>query len=137
MRISCSKILDLVGVLDVQPLFRATGATHVGLVYDVLLDEVVASCEDYSRHAMVYKLIWMTFRGSRLSRRPVFVLSCRIYSDMLSAMASAGALCVITPSAVTLDAIEVAERERITLVVFVRRGERRLTVFSRGCVMIV
>lgn len=103
-----------------QPLFAATGACHAACLVD-LDGAYVATFEDVGRHNAVDKVI-----GSRVRARalPVaghaLVVSGRASFEIVQKAAVAGVPIVVSVSAATSLAIDVARRANVALVGFTR-----------------
>lgn len=134
--LSCREIMELVNFLNDQVLYKTTGATHVVLIYDLNFRRIVGIVEDYSRHAALYKSIGVLFRKNLISSIFVFILSFRIDCDLLSIIQTINVPCIISVSAITYDALDLAKRNNITLIGFARVHENRFNVYNEGIVKI-
>jgi len=109
-------------------LFRETGGVHSAAIH--LADRVVAFSEDIGRHTAVDK----TFGRAMLDRvhldRAVLLTSGRISAEMVITCALREVSVVVSRSAVTNLAIDLAERMGMTLVGFARG--RRMTVYTHA-----
>jgi len=128
LRVSCERLLELVDLLRAAPLHRATGATHSAVLPPIAGEEPPVLREDIGRHNAVDKAIGrLTLDGLSAEER-VLVTSGRISSDVVRKAAGVGIPVILSRSAPTGLAVELAERLGMTVVGFARGG--RLNVYS-------
>lgn len=109
-------------------LFRRTGGSHAAALGDG--KSILLRSEDIGRHNTVDKVIGREMiKGTDFAHR-VLLVSGRVSSEMLVKSTMAGIPMVVSRSAPTDKAIEIARRREVTLVGFLR-GDR-MTIYSRN-----
>lgn len=119
---SGSVILDAVKKLQTQPsIFRETGGTHgVFLISPV---DIVCFREDIGRHNAADKILGKCFQENIPLQDKALVSTGRISSEILLKVAKMSVPILVSRSAPTSLAVELAERLGVTLIGFAR-GER-------------
>jgi len=109
-------------------LFRATGGTHVVGVFGSSRREIFV--EDVSRHCAIDKAVGLCLKMGIPTEESVLVTSCRqTYSTMRKAV-NAGFKVVVSVSAPTKEAVDIARNFGITLIGFARDG--RFNVYANA-----
>ncbi len=109
-------------------LFRATGGTHVVGVFGSSRREIFV--EDVSRHCAIDKAVGLCLKMGIPTEESVLVTSCRqTYSTMRKAV-NAGFKVVVSVSAPTKEAVDIARSFGITLIGFAREG--RFNVYANA-----
>ena len=109
-------------------LFRATGGTHVVGVFGSSRREIFV--EDVSRHCAIDKAVGLCLKMGIPTEESVLVTSCRqTYSTMRKAV-NAGFEVVVSVSAPTKEAVDIARNFGITLIGFARDG--RFNVYANA-----
>ena len=107
------------GLVDVQPLQRATGATH-GAVWCAADGTIVRAREDVGRHNALDKLIGALLRDGADPTLGFALITSRASVEMVQKSATAGIAILAAVSAPTALAARVAENCGQTLVGFAR-----------------
>jgi FdhD protein len=110
-----------------QPVFDATGGTHVAGLFDGR-GRLLASSEDVGRHNALDKVIGQVLFEGKGGEAKVVVLSSRLSYEMVQKAAGLGVEIVAGASAPTSLAIELARELDITLIGFLRPG--RANIYS-------
>lgn len=116
-------------------LFARTGNMHsAGWIG---MDGGRLFAEDIGRHNALDKLIGKALYQNVNLAEGMILLSGRVPSDMMKKLMAAGAVMAASVSAPTLDSVQLAQEQRITLIGFARRGRMNIyTDFGRiggGC----
>lgn len=129
LRISPQVIHELLKeLLHSSQLFQLTGAVHsVALCSE---GQIIALSEDVARHNAIDKVVGQCLLKNISPKDKIIVVTGRISSEMLSKVAKLEVPILISKSAPTRLAVEMAEQLGITLVGFVRG--RRMNVYTRG-----
>jgi FdhD protein len=101
-------------------LFRMTGCVHGCAAADQ--HEILLFYEDLSRRNALEKLIGAMVREDMGSEGKMLIFSGRLAADMVLTAAVSGIRFLVAPSATTAAAVDLAERNGITLLAFVRGG---------------
>lgn len=117
--------LDVVGdimcLLDEKTsLFRETGGTHSMILFDLESREMTDVCEDTSRHACLDKLIGRALLERRDLSREGLAMSCRVTTTIMRKIICANIPIVMSRSATTASAVQLACEAGITLICFAR-----------------
>jgi FdhD protein len=110
-----------------QPLQRATGATHGAAWCDVSGD-ILCVREDVGRHNALDKLIGALARGREKPPEGFALVSSRASYEMVAKAARAGMQVLVAVSAPTTLAVELAGKSGLTLAGFARPG--RFSVYN-------
>lgn len=113
-------------ILHSSQIFQMTGAVHTVALCNP--EEILALAEDVARHNAVDKLVGYCLLNNISPKDKVIISTGRISSEMLSKVAKLEIPILISKSAPTSLAVEMAEKLGITLVGFVRG--RRMNVYS-------
>lgn len=108
--------------------FKDTGGTHSAAAYDPADRDLIAFAEDLGRHNAVDKVIGAAIRRGIDLGRAVLVSSGRVSSEVLLKAARARCPVLVTKSAPTDLAVEIAQAAGITLVAFTR--SRKFSVYA-------
>lgn len=115
--------LSLSSLRDRQSAFAQSGAMHGALVCDPQ-GEILACSEDVGRHNAVDKVIGKLLYANELGTQPqrafVLAVSGRTSFEIVQKAALAGLACVVSVSAPTSLAIQLADALGLTLVGFAR-----------------
>jgi len=109
-------------------LYRLTGGVHGAALCDS--EGIRVFNEDIGRHNAVDKVIGECLLREISMRDKIMVTSGRITSEMLAKVAISGIPIIISKSAPTDLAVDLAIRQGVTLVGFVRG--KRMNVYSNG-----
>jgi FdhD protein len=111
-----------------------TGCFHRAGIFDPASGRFLARAEDIGRHNCLDRLAgWSAMQAVRPDEMILF-LSARITASLCAKALRAGFSVMVSRSAVTTAAIELADERHACLVGFARTDEERLTLFtdSRG-----
>ncbi len=111
---------------DMPGLFTETGGTHNGAL--IYRGELKIWSEDISRHCMVDKLIGAALRNNWAFSELAILLSCRVSDSIIKKLIVAGMPIVVSMSAVTDKAIEMASTQGVTLAGFARG--KRMNIYT-------
>ncbi len=122
-KVSAKKILELTtGLLRLSQLFRTTGGVHTAALSDGA--EIIHNSDDIGRHNCVDKIIGWELRNRRVEPgRRMILSSGRLSSDIVAKSVRGRIPVVVSHSAPTMGAVQLAEKFGITLIGFVR-GKR-------------
>lgn len=131
------RTLSAAGLLALMTRFIAapgywdgTGCFHRAALYDTASGEFVAHAEDVGRHNCLDRLAGCGVRqGLRLPELVLF-LSCRVTASLMEKALRMGVSLIVSRSAVTGTALDMAGEAGISLVGFARDAETRFTVFT-------
>ncbi len=114
-------------------LFKLTGAFHSAALAEE--DRIIFLVEDISRNNTIDKIIGYAFlKGISLSNK-LLLVSCRISYQIVSKIVKTGIPIVVSRSAPTSLAVELAEKSNITVIGFLR--EERFNVYSHSYRIII
>jgi len=126
-RFTAPHLLHLMSLLDKKSVtFRLTGGVHCAALADS--KDLLVMYEDIGRHNAVDKVIGHAFLSRITSDGKCLLLSGRISSEILIKAARSGIPLVVSRSAPTQLAVELADQLGITVVGFAR--DQRLNVYS-------
>lgn len=132
-RIECDKVFDVENIIDSMDkfnrhsdLFKETGGVHSCALSNG--NEVVLFAEDIGRHNALDKVIGMSLKESIDMIDKILYTSGRLSSDIIIKAASAKVPIVVSHSAPTKLALDLAKSLNIAAVGFVRGS--RLNVYS-------
>lgn len=118
-----------------QPLFGVTGGVHGAALYDVA-GRLRYCFEDVGRHNAVDKVFGAAFKAGVLEScgqldgesavLPVLVVSGRASFEIVQKAVVAGVACIVSVSAPSSLAVELAHDARISLVGFTRHGNANI-----------
>lgn len=112
---------DIMSLLDEKTsLFRETGGTHSMILFDLESREMTDVCEDTSRHACLDKLIGRALLERRDLSREGLAMSCRVTTTIMRKIICANIPIVMSRSATTVSAVQLACEAGITLICFAR-----------------
>ncbi len=97
-------------------------------IFDLQSDKFTYVAEDIARHSAVEKCVGYLLLNSKEVHRPVLFASGRANSKIIEACASVNIPIVVTKSAVTDKAVQMAKELGLTLVGFVRGN--RANIYS-------
>ena len=107
-----------------------TGCFHRAGVLDPERGALLKRAEDIGRHNCIDRLAgWSVLEGTPLSDK-ILLVSARMTSSLCAKALRAGFRILVSRSAVTSAAIDMAALENATLVGFARTDEQRFTVFA-------
>jgi FdhD protein len=110
-------------------LWDGTGCFHRAAAYDPETGGFPFRAEDIGRHNCLDRLCGQAFLAHQdLSGRALF-LSARLTASMCDKALRAGFPCVVSRSAVTTEAVRLAEEAGLSLAGFAREAENRFTIF--------
>lgn len=121
---SIYKIMNL--NLTYSNLFKNTGGVHSVSIFDN--DKEIIICEDVARHNAMDKAIGYCIINNICMRDKIAVVSGRISQEMMLKVANNNIQIVVSKSAPTNLALEIAKRLNITLIGFVRG--RRMNIYT-------
>ncbi len=128
-RFSASQILRLISLLEEQSeTFRLTGGVHSAALADS--SGIIVMYEDIGRHNAVDKVLGYAFLNRLRTDDKCLLLSGRISSEILIKAARRGLPVVVSRSAPTRLALELADQFGVAVVGFAR-GER-LIIYSNS-----
>ncbi len=129
VQFTASHLLNLINRLeDNSATFRLTGGVHSAALADNA--EMLVMYEDIGRHNAVDKAMGYAFLNRISFDDKCIMLSGRISSEILIKAAHRGMPLVLSRSAPTLLAVELAEQLNITVVGFARG--QRLNIYTHG-----
>jgi FdhD protein len=127
MRLSADSVIRFSNEFQsMSTLFKSTGGTHAAALCDK--DNILIFKEDIGRHNAVDKIFGECLLNEIQTNDKIILSSGRISSEMLIKAAKRGIPIVVSRSAPTSMALELAEKAGITLVGFARG--RRMNIYS-------
>lgn len=116
--------------MGAEGLWDGTGCFHRAGVYDPVEGRLLRRAEDIGRHNCIDRLAgWAARRGVDLTPR-LLLVSARVTASLFAKARRAGFLFIVSRSAVTSAAVDMAMEHGTTLVGFARDREERFTVFA-------
>jgi FdhD protein len=129
-RFAAAHLLYLINLMEeCSTTFRKTGGVHCAALAGTT-GPLLVMCEDISRHNAADKVLGHAFLKRISLEDKCLLLSARVSAELLIKAARRGVPLVISRSAPTFSAVEMAERLNVTLIGFAR-GER-LSIYSHG-----
>lgn len=123
--LQAEKVGDLIGILfDSQKIYRSTGGIHTSALCDG--ENIVISAEDIGRHNTLDKIAGLYLINELKLPQRIILTTGRISSEMLQKSARMRASIVISRTAPSGLAIELAEKHGITLIGYARRNQFKL-----------
>ncbi len=117
--IDSEQIADLMHIFNnSSQLFKATGGVHGAAISDS--EKILVFMEDIGRHNAVDKVIGSMYPAQQMSDDKILITSGRISSEIVLKMIHSDIAMVISRSAPTLKATELAEKYGITVIGFAR-----------------
>jgi FdhD protein len=101
-------------LFDSQSLYRQVGGVHTSILSDG--KQIVSSADDIGRHNTLDKIAGYCLRDRIEVKQGILVTTGRISSEMLQKASRIGAQVVISRTSPSSMAIELAERQGITLI---------------------
>lgn len=127
MKLDYDKILDLFKVFNsASELFQATGGVHSCALCD--REQILYSEEDIGRHNAVDKVIGLALMHGVELQDKILLTSGRVSSEIIGKLARSGIHVIVSRSAPTDTAIEIARNRGMRLIGFARG--RRLNIYS-------
>ncbi len=115
MTLSPEQIPALLKHLDEhQILYRQTGGVHTSVLTDG--EEKIISTEDIGRHNTLDKIAGITLMEGFFSKKRILITTGRISSEMMQKAAKIKAEVVISRTSPSSLAVEIAEKEGVTLI---------------------
>ena len=115
--------------IDEEGLWDSTGCFHKAGVYCLDSKQLLHKVEDIARHNCIDRLAgWAALNGIFLGNKALLV-SARLTRSLCLKALRAGFPLLVSRSAVTTAAVELAKAANATLVGFARTKEQRFTVF--------
>lgn len=125
--LSAKQISNLMKEFEIKSsVFRSTGGTHSAALADK--DEILLFNEDIGRHNAVDKIIGESLFHKIPLEDKLLISSGRVSSDILLKAWRAGINLILSRSAPTSLAVELAQRSGITIVGFARG--KRMNIYS-------
>ena len=112
-----------------EGLWNGTGCFHRAGVFDAASKRVVHRTEDIGRHNCVDRLAGWASRTETPLSGLVLMISARMTSSLCAKAIRAGFKFIVSRSAVTSAALNMAQEHDITLIGFARDNENRFSVF--------
>lgn len=129
-KIAYGNIYEMAEVLSKgSELFKETGGVHSALITDYD-NSFIAFREDIGRHNTVDKIAGFMVLNQVSSKDKMLIISGRASSEMLLKTARSGIPILVSRSAPTDMAIELADKLGITLIGFVRG--KRMNIYTHG-----
>lgn len=110
---------------NVQPIGTKTGCTHAAMWFNID-GQFIAGFEDIGRHIALDKLLG--YRATQTNQQGAIVVSSRASYEMVQKTIMCGAEILISISAATSLAIEIANKHNLTLVSFFKNN--RAVIYS-------
>lgn len=123
--LKAQKVGDLIGKLfDSQQIYRSTGGVHTSALSDGR--QIMISAEDIGRHNTLDKIAGQILLQNITLHRRIILTTGRISSEMLQKSARMHASIVISRTAPSALAIEMADKYGITLIGYAHRNQFNL-----------
>lgn len=129
LQVKADKIYDLIqNLLHSSQLFQLTGAVHsVALSTE---DHILFLSEDVARHNAMDKVVGQCLLNDISPKDKIIIVTGRVSSEMLSKVSKLEIPILVSKSAPTRLAVDMAEKLGITLVGFVRG--KRMNIYANG-----
>ncbi len=115
------------GLLKASKLFQETGGVHIAALSDG--EELIHISEDIGRHNCIDKIVgWMHLNPEKIPGRKIILSSGRLSSDIVAKSVRGDVEYVISHSAPTRGAVQLAREFGITLIGFARGN--RFNIYS-------
>ncbi|MEF3696479.1 formate dehydrogenase accessory sulfurtransferase FdhD [Desulfolutivibrio sp.] len=129
-RLSAGQVVSLMRRFIAAPgLWDGTGCFHRAAAYDPDTGEFPFQAEDIGRHNCLDRLCGQAHLADKSLSGLVLFLSARFTASMCDKALRAGFRTVVSRSAVTTEAVRLAQEGGLSLAGFVREAENRCTVF--------
>ncbi|MCF0229162.1 MAG: formate dehydrogenase accessory sulfurtransferase FdhD [Parasporobacterium sp.] len=120
--IKADEVISLMAVFsDMSDVFRKTGGAHSAAVSDGR--SIITFTEDVSRHNALYRLAGRCLRKGISFEDKIILFSGRVPEEIMSAVIQLGCSTIISVSAPTSAAVEIAGQNGVMLICFAR-GDR-------------
>lgn len=119
------KIID--NLSSKSEIFKKTGGVHNALLADEK-GETIVFREDIARHNTVDKITAYILKNELNISNKILALSCRISTKIINKVSKIGLSFIITQSPPSLNAVEIADENGITIAGFVR--ENRMNIYT-------
>ena len=130
VKISCDDVINMVKSFNLQSgLFQKTGAVHSSAL--VFQDGTNLFYEDIGRHNAIDKIVGKALIADLCIKEGILLTSGRISSEILIKTAKLGIPVIISISAPTNMAVEIARDINMTLIGFARGS--RFNIYSGDC----
>ncbi|NMC50442.1 MAG: fatty-acid--CoA ligase [Desulfovibrio sp.] len=110
-------------------LWNDTGCFHRACALDPVTGDFSFRAEDIGRHNCLDRLRGLAMRAEQDLDGLILFLSARVTASMCEKALRAGFTCIVSRSAVTTEAVRLAQEGGISLAGFAREAENRFTVF--------
>ncbi|MEG1642088.1 MAG: formate dehydrogenase accessory sulfurtransferase FdhD [Synergistaceae bacterium] len=114
-------ITDGLKWIEKAPIFVKTGCTHIAALITQNGEKLYRG-EDISRHNAVDKAIGWLIKNEQPTENVILITSGRLPLDMTEKANYTGIPIIVSVSATTAQSIDLAEKNKITLVCFAREG---------------
>jgi FdhD protein len=116
------EIIEMMDKFMAKPsaIFDATGGVHAGAL--MTQTEMLFCTEDISRHNVLDKILGFQFLAGKINSPLFYLTTGRINSEIIKKVSLSDIAAVISRSAVTAQAIEIARQHKIHLFGFARNN---------------
>jgi len=127
LTISPNQIYDFMEqTLSYSQVYKLTAGVHSAALFDQ--ENLLILCEDVARHNAMDKVIGQALMENIFLQNKFIVISGRVSSEMLLKVAKLGIPILISKSAPTHLAVELAKELKVTLISFVRGN--KMTIYA-------